>query len=62
MPSHTLDDAVDRLDRALASIEAVLTERDASLRRLAERKDAAVKEAIEELDALISSLDGGRNG
>lgn len=62
MPSHTLHDAIDRLDRALASMETVFTERDAAMRSLADRKDAAVREAIEELDVLIASLNGGRDG
>lgn len=62
MPSNTLDDAISRLDRALAGVEAAITEREAALRSHIARKDASVREAMEELDALIATLNGGHNG
>ncbi|RXR26489.1 hypothetical protein [Sphingobium fluviale] len=62
MPNSSLHDAIDRLDRAVASAETALAGRDAQTLALAARKDAAVREALEELDGLIAALNGGRNG
>lgn len=62
MPNTSLLEAIDRLERAVATAETALAGRDAQTLALAARKDAAVREAVEELDGLIAALNGGRNG
>lgn len=61
MPSPTLLQAMDRLDQAVSHAEAALARRIAEGHKTSSAKDAAVREALAELDALIASL-GGENG
>ncbi len=62
MPGQTLNDALDRLDRAVAGAETALLQQQAQMQTRVAQKDAAVRQAVEELDALIASLGGGRDG
>ncbi|MBP6030589.1 MAG: hypothetical protein KA533_04090 [Sphingobium sp.] len=66
MPSsaqhQTLLQALARLDRAVASGEAALDQRLRETAAQTAKGDAAVREAIAELDGLIASLTGERHG
>ena len=56
------DAALARLDRAVASGEAALDQRLRETAAQTAKGDAAVREAIAELDGLIASLTGERHG
>ncbi|MDQ4419786.1 hypothetical protein OOT33_04935 [Sphingobium sp. DEHP117] len=62
MAGQTLNDALDRLDRAVAGAETALLRQHADVQTRVAQKDAAMRQAVGELDALIASLGGGRDG
>lgn len=56
MPTPALLQAISRLDEAVARAEAALDATTSSTRDAARSRDAAIREAISELDSLIASV------
>lgn len=62
MPGTDLFDAIDRLDKAVSQAEAALEASATAVREASQSRDAAIKEAIHELDGLIGSLRKQKGG
>lgn len=62
MPGSELLQAIDHLDQALSRAEKALDSHLAGGRTPSATKDKTVRAAMAELDALIASLGGDKNG
>lgn len=62
MPSPALLQAINRLDQAIGRAESAFKEAEGRARHIAERRDALITEAMEEIDELMSALRETGNG